>query len=73
MSNEQLSLQHEKNSSKSSDKQTPDEFERQLLHLDTQNRPKVIVYAEGKSKISPASSRADFYPETEPQVHVCPM
>lgn len=54
-------------------KQTPREFENELLSLGTQNRPKVIVYTEGFSKISTASSRADFTPETEPQVHVCPM
>jgi len=54
-------------------KQSPREFEKQLLHLSTQNRPKVIVYAEGNPKISAASSRPDFYPDTEPQVHVCPM
>ena len=55
------------------DKQTPREFENELLSLSTQNRPKVIVYTEGFSKISTASSRTDFNPETEPQVHVCPM
>jgi len=54
-------------------KQAPREFEQQLLHLSTQNRPKVIVYTEGNSKIRPASSRPDFNPETEPQDHVCPM
>jgi putative transposase len=54
-------------------KQTPREFENELLSLSTQNRPKVIVYAEGFSKISTTSSRTDFTPETEPQVHVCPM
>lgn len=54
-------------------KQSPRQFENQLLHLCTQNRPKVIVYTEGNSKIRSASSRPDFYPETEPQVHVCPM
>jgi len=54
-------------------KQAPREFEKELLHLSTQNRPKVIVYTEGNSKIRPASSRPDFNPETEPQDHVCPM
>jgi putative transposase len=54
-------------------KQCPAQFESQLLHLSTQNRPKVIVYTEGNSKIRSASSRSDFNPETEPQVHVCPM
>jgi putative transposase len=54
-------------------KQSPRKFEQQLLHLNTQNRPKVIVYTEGCPKIRAASSRTDFYPETEPQDHVCPM
>jgi putative transposase len=54
-------------------KQTPKQFEDQLVTLDTQNRPKVIVYTEGNPKIGSASSRPNFNPETEPQVHVCPM
>jgi putative transposase len=54
-------------------KQSPTHFEKQLVHLGTQNRPKVIVYTEGNPKISAALSRPDFYPETRPQVHVCPM
>jgi len=54
-------------------KQSPREFERQLVNLTTQNRPKVIVYTEGNCKIRAALSRPDFNPETEPQVHVCPM
>lgn len=54
-------------------KQSPRQFEQQLLHLSTQNRPKVIVYTEGNAKIRAASSRPDFNPETGPQDHVCPM
>jgi len=54
-------------------KQSPRQFEKQLLNLSTQNRPKVIVYTEGNSKIRAALSRPDFNPDTEPQVHVCPM
>jgi putative transposase len=54
-------------------KQSPREFEKQLLHLSTQDRPKVIVYTEGNYKIRAASSRPDFNPGTEPQDHVCPM
>ena len=54
-------------------KQSPMQFENQLLNLTTQNRPKVIVYTEGNSKIRMASSHPDFNPETEPQAHVCPM
>jgi len=55
------------------DTQSPRQFEQHLLALDTQSRPKVIVYTEGNPKISAALSRPDFNPETEPQVHVCPM
>lgn len=55
------------------DKQAPRQFENQLVHLTTQNRPKVIVYTEGNPKIRSALSRPDFNPEAEPQVHVCPM
>lgn len=54
-------------------KQSPLKFEKELLHLSTQSRPKVIVYTEGNAKIRAASSRPDFNPETGPQVHVCPM
>lgn len=54
-------------------KRTPRQFENELLTLDTQSRPKVIVYTEGNAKIRAASSRPDFNPEAEPQVHVCPM
>jgi transposase InsO family protein len=54
-------------------KLSPRKFENQLVDLSTQNRPKVIVYTEGNCKIRAASSRPDFNPETEPQVHVCPM
>lgn len=54
-------------------KRSPKQFEHDLLVLSTQSRPKVIVYAEGNPKIRAVSNRPDFSPETEPQVHVCPM
>lgn len=54
-------------------KRSPKQFEHDLLALSTQSRPKVIVYTEGNPKIRAASSHPDFNPETEPQVHVCPM
>jgi putative transposase len=54
-------------------KKTPKQFQMELVDLSTQNRPKVIVYTEGNSKTRAASSRPGFNPETEPQVHVCPM
>ena len=54
-------------------KKTPKQFQKELVDLSTQDRPKVIVYTEGNSKTRAASSRPGFNPETEPQVHVCPM
>jgi len=52
---------------------SPSEFEKELIHLSDQDRPKVIVYAEGNFKIHQASSQVDFRPRQEPQVHVCPI
>lgn len=52
---------------------SPVAFEKKLLHLSPQNRPKVIVYAEGNFKFREVSNLPEFTPETEPQVHVCPM
>jgi putative transposase len=54
-------------------KQSPNQFEEKLLSLNTQRRPKVIVYAEGNYKIKEASSLLDFDPEEEPLAHVCPI
>jgi hypothetical protein len=54
-------------------KQAPRAFEKQLLSLNVQNRPKVIVYTQGNAKIRAVLSRPDFTPETGPQDHVCPM
>lgn len=52
---------------------SPVAFEKKLLNLSPQNRPKVIVYAEGNFKFREVSNLPEFTPETEPQVHVCPM
>lgn len=52
---------------------SPLEFKRTLVNLDTQIRPKVIIYADGNSKIKEASSHLDFNPEKEPQAHNCPL
>lgn len=54
-------------------KLTPNQFEAQLLYLDTQNRPKVIVHTEGNPKLKATFRSLEFYPETEPQALVCPM
>jgi len=48
-------------------------FEKYLLNLGSQERPKVIIYAEGKCKTKEASSLLSFKPREEPQTHNCPM
>ena len=54
-------------------KYSPLEFKRSLLALNTQTRPKVIIYAEGNYKTKVASSHLNFNPKQEPQVHNCPI
>ncbi len=52
---------------------SPVKFEKYLLNLPSQERPKVIIYAEGKCKTGEASSLHSFKPREEPQAHNCPM
>lgn len=52
---------------------SPVKFERLLLDLYSQKRPKVIIYAEGKNKTEMPSRHLCFKPEEEPQAHNCPM
>jgi hypothetical protein len=52
---------------------SPLEFKKTLVDLNTQKRPKVIIYAEGNYKIKEALSHLDFNPEKEPQAHNCPI
>lgn len=52
---------------------SPLEFKKTLVDLNTQKRPKVIIYAEGNHKIKATSSRHDFDPKKEPQAHNCPI
>lgn len=54
-------------------KSTPDNFEKELLHLDCQKRPTVIVYAEGNPRIKWVSNPLDSLPEKTLLVPVCPM
>lgn len=54
-------------------KYSPEEFSKSLLDLDNQERPKVIIYAEGNYKAEVASSRLNFKPRKEPQAHNCPI
>lgn len=54
-------------------KTTPQRFEKELIHLTTQKRPKVIVYADGNPNLQAASGRLEVYPEKDLQAPVCPM
>jgi len=51
----------------------PKQFVKDLLDLSDQDRPAVIVYAEGNYKIKGASSPNDFRPRAGPLAHVCPI
>lgn len=51
----------------------PANFEKSLLDLYSQKRPKVIIYAEGKNKHFEPSRLEMFKPEEEPQAYNCPM
>lgn len=51
----------------------PMEFYQNWLDLKTQDRPKVIIYTEGRTNLKGASSPDEIYPRTEPQDHNCPM
>ena len=54
-------------------KYSPVEFRKSLLNLNTQERPMVIIYAEGNYKVKVASSHLVFNPKKEPQAHNCPI
>ncbi len=51
----------------------PKPFEKELVNSNDQDRPTVIVYAEGKYKITGALSPRDFRPRTRPLAHDCPI
>jgi len=52
---------------------TPTEFRKSLINLSAQERPRMIIYAEGKEKLIEASSLFEFCPREEPQNHNCPI
>lgn len=52
---------------------SPIKFAKQLLNSSDQDRPTVIVYAEGNCKIKGALSPHDFKPRTGPLAHDCPI
>lgn len=54
-------------------KQSPDMFEKQLLTLNYQKRPKVIIYADGKTAMRRAKYTLHSLPEKALQAHICPI
>ncbi|WP_296620261.1 IS3 family transposase [Marivirga sp.] len=51
---------------------SPIEFSENLLNLNAQDRPKVIIYTEGRKNFKEASSLFEVCPRKEPQAHNCP-
>ena len=54
-------------------KYTPMEFYKNLVSLEAQERPTVIVYTEGRKNFLGASSPFEVCPREEPLAHDCPM
>lgn len=54
-------------------RQTPIQFEENLINLDNQKRPTVIIYTDGYEKFKEASSHFELQPETNLGVHICPI
>ena len=52
---------------------SPIKFKKSLVNLSPQERPTVIIYAEGNKKVKVASSHIDFTPREEPLAHNCPI
>ena len=52
---------------------SPKEFKKIVLNLNTQERPTVIIYADGNYKFKVASSHLKFNPRKEPLAHNCPI
>ncbi|QTY26459.1 integrase core domain-containing protein [Flavobacterium sp. CS20] len=52
---------------------SPNQFEKLLLNLSTQERPTVIIYADGNYKVKVASSHHDFITQERPLAHNCPI
>lgn len=52
---------------------TPLGFQNEFVNLTDQEKPMVIVYADGNYKMKEASSLSHFRPRKKPQVHDCPI
>jgi len=54
-------------------RKTPMQFEKNLVNLPSQKKPKVIIYAEGNPRIKEALSHLDSLPENNLKAPICPM
>ena len=54
-------------------KYTPLDFYQKEVYLNTQERPTVIVYTEGRKNFNGISNPIEVYPREEPRVHDCPI
>jgi transposase InsO family protein len=54
-------------------RQSPKHFEQELLTLNYQKRPKVIIYTEGRPTMQPAQCRLHSLPEETLRAHICPI
>ena len=52
---------------------SPEEFKKIILDLNFQERPTVIIYADGNYKLKVASSHLQNNPRKEPLAHNCPI
>jgi transposase-like protein len=52
---------------------TPKSFANCLISLDYPQRPKVIVYTDGKQKVKDVSNNLDFLPHKDQKAPVCPI
>lgn len=55
------------------DRMSPIQFEKELVNLDYQRRPKVIIYADGNKEIKDAKGFLDTLPKKDLQAHICPI
>ncbi len=54
-------------------KYTPLGFKKEWLNLEAHERPKVIIYTEGRVNLNGASNPEEICPQEEPQAYNCPM
>ena len=54
-------------------KKSPMQFEKELLNLNYQKRPKVIIYADGNKQLQQADGLLESLPEKALQDHICPI